>query len=197
MKFEVPHPIVTIDRNVNVNGQLVRRIATERIRAVLVRADQYNEHMTMFGSLVNELSDELGMLLVRDTNLYYADSDAYCVLEFWFVGDEIGDWANSCYDADTKQTTGEAAMRLSERFGCRRPTAAALKPMSVADVARAIASADDLALDALVNEIMDNDNRVELDDCVMLIESNRRCGILRVATIGAPNYHVERLWGDE
>ncbi|WP_207262408.1 hypothetical protein [Desulfovibrio sp. Huiquan2017] len=78
-----------------------------------------------------------------------------------------------------------------------RITISDLWPLSVADVAEAIASTDDMALDELVLEIQDNDNRVELGDCVLLVEGDRHRGHLRVATIGAPYYHVERLWGDE
>lgn len=83
-------------------------------------------------------------------------------------------------------------------MGNTRITISDLWPMSVADVARAIASADDAALDELVLEIQDNDdNRAELGDCVLLVEGDRHRGYLRVTTIGALNYHVEHLWGDE
>jgi hypothetical protein len=78
-----------------------------------------------------------------------------------------------------------------------RITISDLWHLSVADVAQAIASADDAALDELVLEIQGHGNRVELDDCVLLVEGDRHRGYLRVATIGAPNYHVEHLWGDE
>ncbi|WFS63820.1 hypothetical protein LF599_06560 [Pseudodesulfovibrio thermohalotolerans] len=78
-----------------------------------------------------------------------------------------------------------------------RITISDLWPLSVADVAEAIASTDDMALDELVLEIQDNDNRVAFDDCVLLVEGDHRRGRLRIATICAPNYHVERLWGDE
>ena len=203
-----PYPIITIAHDLLKQRELLRDIAEKRHRKVLIRADNYLEHMTAFPCVRRGLREELGIMLVGDMEeWHYPDAvkgdPIYFVLEFWFVGDPIGEWGGNTFDAKVGRTMSELAVEMNARFGCHRDlTIADIKMLPPEAITEMVERARQTELDPLIHEVVLKGGRVKMD--LAEVEVDCPAGMLRLYRNGGDEHHgfpiwqedIEKIWED-